>query len=91
MGLCPKPRKFFEKNLTKNFHTGKVFGVHISSNIVLLEFYASGKIISSPTMNIKNAPYRRGGYYPPEYNKKRFSQENLPKLFIFHYSMFIIH
>ena len=28
MGLCPKPRKFFEKNLTKNFHTGKVFGVH---------------------------------------------------------------
>ena len=28
MGRCPKPRKFFEKNLTKNFHTWKVFGVH---------------------------------------------------------------
>ena len=47
MGRCPKPRKFFEKNLTKNFHTGKVFGVHIRSNIVLLEFYASGRILSS--------------------------------------------
>jgi hypothetical protein len=28
MGLCPKPRKFFEKNLTKNFTAGKVFGLH---------------------------------------------------------------
>ena len=28
MGLRPKPRKFFEKNLTKNFTAGKVFGLH---------------------------------------------------------------
>ena len=154
MGRCPKPRKFFEKNLTKNFHTGKVFGVHCafdgcipschperrakpvvelrrsvrstgstrgdeypseiptlcvalrvrlhfvplrmtrtdcSLEYCCVKFYASGKMISSPTMNIiKNAPYRRGGYYPPEYNKKDFRQsENLPKLFIFHYSIFI--
>ena len=53
-------------------------------DVVLVGFYASGKMISSPTMNIiKNAHYRRGGYYPPEYNKKDFRQsENLPKLFI---------
>ena len=24
MGLCPNPRKFFVKNLTKNFTDGKV-------------------------------------------------------------------
>ena len=65
----------------------------LCSNIVVFKFYASGKMISSPTMNIiKHAPYRRGGYYPPEYNKKDFRQsENLPKLFIFHCSIFIIH
>ena len=70
MGRCPKPRKFFEKNLTKNFHTWKVFGVHIRSNIVLLEFYANGRS--------KPLPYRRilsvgvGVYDDPNTTKKIF-------------------
>ena len=38
MGLCPNPRKFFEKNLTKNFHTGKFFIDIIRSTVVNAEF-----------------------------------------------------
>ena len=36
MGLCPIPRKFFEKNLTKNFHYESFLWVYIVSSTEIL-------------------------------------------------------
>ena len=36
MGLRPKPRKFFEKNLTKNFHNESFLRVYIVRLTVIL-------------------------------------------------------
>ena len=65
---------FFEKKVTpKNFQR-EVFGVHIRSNIVLLEFYASGRS--------KPLPYRRilsvgvGAHDDPNTTKKIFARKS---------------
>ena len=45
MGLCPKPRKFFEKNLTKNFTNGKVLAHTVRSTVesaVFVQFVGVG-------------------------------------------------
>ena len=36
MGLRPKPHKFFEKNLTKNFHCEGFLWIYIASSTVVL-------------------------------------------------------
>ena len=68
MGLCPKPRKFFEKNLTKNFHTGKVFGLHSKFDGCIPSCHPErrAKPVVELRRSVRSTGSTRGNEYPSE-------------------------
>ena len=72
MGLCPNPRKFFEKNLTKNFHTGKFFIDIIRSTVVNAEF------IMQNTERVINELFAKYSFvYHPERSRTRRAMRSI--------------
>ena len=68
MGRCPKPRKFFEKNLTKNFHTWKVFGVHCALEYCVPSCHPErrAKPVVELRRSVRSTGSTRGNEYPSE-------------------------